>query len=53
LTIAKLYSQNLGNFSSTTFDVDVEKIIHGRALVLVDGKWYARLNHYDYGRSAA
>lgn len=26
----------------------VEKIVQGKALVIVDDKWHARLNHYDY-----
>jgi ERCC4-related helicase len=30
------------------YDIYVEKLIQGRALVTVDGKWHARLNHYDY-----
>jgi ERCC4-related helicase len=30
------------------YDVRVEKIVQGRALVMIDGKWHARLNHYDY-----
>jgi ERCC4-related helicase len=43
-----ILSENLVKVSGTTYDVYVEKIIHGRALVIVDGQWYARLNHYDY-----
>lgn len=43
-----ILTENLGKISGTTYDVYVEKIVHGRALVIVDGKWYARLNHYDY-----
>jgi ERCC4-related helicase len=43
-----ILSENLVKISGTTYDVYVEKIIHGRALVTVDGKWHARLNHYDY-----
>jgi ERCC4-related helicase len=31
-----------------TFNLYVEKIVQGKALVMVDGKWHARLNHYDY-----
>jgi ERCC4-related helicase len=31
-----------------TLNLLVEKIIRGRALVVVDDKWHARLNHYDY-----
>jgi ERCC4-related helicase len=30
------------------FDVCVEKVVQGKALVLVNDKWHARLNHYDY-----
>jgi Fanconi anemia group M protein len=43
-----ILTENLARISGTTYDVYVEKIVHGRALVIVDGKWYARLNHYDY-----
>jgi len=43
-----ILSENLAKVSGSTYDVYVEKIIHGRALVTVDGKWHARLNHYDY-----
>jgi ERCC4-related helicase len=42
-----ILTENL-KISGTTYEVYVEKIIHGRALVIVNGKWYARLNHYDY-----
>ncbi|HJY09807.1 MAG TPA: helicase-related protein, partial [Nitrososphaeraceae archaeon] len=31
-----------------TLNLIVEKIIRGKALVVVDDKWHARLNHYDY-----
>lgn len=31
-----------------TLNLLVEKIIRGKALVVVDDKWHARLNHYDY-----
>jgi len=34
--------------SGSIYDVYVEKIIHCLALVIVNGKWHARLNHYDY-----
>jgi ERCC4-related helicase len=43
-----ILTENLAKISGTTYDIYVEKIIHGRALVIVDGKWHARLNHYDY-----
>ena len=38
------YKQPLGK----TLDLYVEKVVQGKALVLVNGKWHARLNHYDY-----
>lgn len=43
-----ILSENLARVSGNMYDIHVEKIIHGRALVTVDGKWHARLNHYDY-----
>ena len=42
-----ILTENLAKISGRTYDVYVEKITHGRALVTVDGKWHA-LNHYDY-----
>jgi ERCC4-related helicase len=43
-----ILSDNLTRISGNTYDVYIEKVIHGRALVIVNGKWHARLNHYDY-----
>ena len=43
-----ILSENLAKISGKTYDIYVEKVIHGRALVMVNGKWHARLNHYDY-----
>jgi Fanconi anemia group M protein len=43
-----ILSENLAKISGSIYDVYVEKIIHGLALVIVNGKWHARLNHYDY-----
>jgi len=43
-----ILSENLARVSGNIYDIYVEKIVHGRALVTVDGKWHARLNHYDY-----
>src|SRR5215204_6011763 len=34
--------------SGKTLELYVEKVVQGKALVMVDGKWHARLNHYDY-----
>jgi ERCC4-related helicase len=38
------YRQNIGK----TLNLSIEKIVQGKALVVVDDKWHARLNHYDY-----
>jgi ERCC4-related helicase len=43
-----ILTENLAKISGTIYNVYIEKIIQGRALVTVDGKWHARLNHYDY-----
>ena len=46
-TVASTYwgfRQTIGK----TLNLLVEKIIQGKALVMVDDKWHARLNHYDY-----
>ena len=40
--------ENLVKVTGSTYNVYVEKVIHGRALVIVNEKWHARLNHYDY-----
>ena len=40
--------ENLVKVTGSTYNVYVEKVVHGRALVIVDEKWHARLNHYDY-----
>ena len=39
-----IYRQPLGKI----LNLHVEKVVQGKALVMVDGKWRARLNHYDY-----
>ena len=43
-----ILSENLAKVAGSTIDVYVEKIVQGGALVLVNEKWHARLNHYDY-----
>jgi ERCC4-related helicase len=40
--------ENLENVPGKTHDIYIEKILSGVTLVMVDGKWHARLNHYDY-----
>ena len=41
-------SANLENVPGEIHDIYIEKMLSGITLVLVDGKWHARLNHYDY-----
>ena len=43
-----ILSENLEKAAGNTIDVYVEKIVQGGALVTVNEKWHARLNHYDY-----
>lgn len=43
-----ILSENTVKVSGSTYGVHVVKIIHGGALVIVNDKWHARLNHYDY-----
>jgi Fanconi anemia group M protein len=39
-----IYRQPLGK----TLNLHIEKVVQGKAVVTIDGKWRARLNHYDY-----
>ncbi|HZD36222.1 MAG TPA: helicase-related protein [Nitrososphaeraceae archaeon] len=43
-----ILSNNLENVPGEIHNVYIEKILSGTTLVMVDGKWHARLNHYDY-----
>jgi len=43
-----ILSENLEKIAGSTIDVYIEKIVQGGALVTVNEKWHARLNHYDY-----
>jgi len=36
------------NSTGTKYDIYVEKVLPGKAYVLVNEKWYALLNYYDY-----
>ena len=38
----------LKQYPGKAYSVYVEKILPGKALVLIDEKWHARLNQYDY-----
>jgi ERCC4-related helicase len=41
-------SDNLQILPGEVHDIFIEKILSGTTLVMIDGKWHARLNHYDY-----
>jgi ERCC4-related helicase len=41
-------SDNLKNVHGEIHDLYIEKVLSGTTLVMIDGKWHARLNHYDY-----
>jgi ERCC4-related helicase len=41
-------SENLQTLPGEVHDIYIEKILSGTSLVMIDGKWHARLNHYDY-----
>jgi Fanconi anemia group M protein len=43
-----ILSENLQTLPGEIHDIYVEKILSGTTLVVIDGKWHARLNHYDY-----
>jgi ERCC4-related helicase len=44
ITLNRLPNKSIG----TKYDIYVEKILPGKAYVLVNEKWYALLNYYDY-----
>jgi ERCC4-related helicase len=41
-------ADSLKKYSGKEYAVTIGKIFRGIATVMVDGKWYARLNYYDY-----
>ncbi|HZD34217.1 MAG TPA: hypothetical protein VE130_03345, partial [Nitrososphaeraceae archaeon] len=43
-----ILSKNLENVPGEIHDIYIEKIRPGSTLVMIDGKWHARLSHYDY-----
>jgi superfamily II DNA/RNA helicase len=41
-------SDNLKHLPGEVHDIYIENILSGITLVMIDGRWHARLNHYDY-----
>jgi Fanconi anemia group M protein len=49
ITRGKVFaSENLVKIQGQIFNIEVEKVVTGKAIVLVNSKWRAVLNHYDY-----
>lgn len=49
ITRGKVFaSENLVKIQGQVYDIEVEKVVTGKAIVLVNSKWRAILNHYDY-----
>ena len=44
-----IISDNVAKIRGQIYNIEIEKVVMGEALVLVNGEWRARLHHYDYG----
>jgi len=44
----KILSENVGKVQGQTYDIEIEKVMMGKAIVLINGKLHASLHHYDY-----
>jgi ERCC4-related helicase len=43
-----IITDNLTQASGKIYDIYVDKVLQGKALVIVNERWHVRLNHYDY-----
>ena len=43
-----ILSDNMVKIRGQVFMIEIEKVVMGKAIVLVNGKWQALLHHYDY-----
>jgi hypothetical protein len=43
-----ILSENVGKVQGQTYDIEIEKVMMGKAIVLINGKWHASLHYYDY-----
>ena len=43
-----ILSENVGKVQGQTYYIEIEKVMMGKAIVLINGKWHASLHHYDY-----
>lgn len=44
-----IFSETRAKIRGQIFNIEVEKVAIGKAIVLVNGKWRANLYHYEYG----
>ncbi|HEY6949014.1 MAG TPA: helicase-related protein, partial [Nitrososphaeraceae archaeon] len=44
-----IFSKTRAKIRGQIFNIEVEKVAIGKAIVLVNGKWRANLYHYEYG----
>jgi Fanconi anemia group M protein len=43
-----ILSENEKKVQGQIYDIEIEKVLLGKAIVLINGKWHASLHHYDY-----
>ena len=43
-----ILSENVGKVQGQTYDIEIEKVMMGKAIVMINGKWHASLHYYDY-----
>jgi Fanconi anemia group M protein len=43
-----ILSENVVKIQGQVFMIEIKKVVVGKAIVLVNGKWQALLHHYDY-----
>jgi ERCC4-related helicase len=43
-----ILSENVGKVQGQSYDIEIEKVMMGKAIVLINGKWHASLHYYDY-----
>jgi len=43
-----ILSENVGKVQGQTYGIEIEKVMMGKAIVLINGKWHASLHYYDY-----
>jgi Fanconi anemia group M protein len=43
-----ILSENVVKIQGQVFMIEIKKVVAGKAIVLVNGKWGALLHHYDY-----